>query len=455
MPDSSDTTYRILLGLSLHRRLYSYPQTAKQRRPKLFVFTRCSGERGLLPTELIQHIYSYITGNAGGHTTFFQARRTVTACALVCRAWYACAVDILYTDVRLPTVQSTQLLAQTLRSRPDLATRIRSLRLPGAEGNTARDPRDALADFGRQRSRARSTLPVSFSKLLALCSTLRDLHVNLAPMDDPVPALVNLFAAVKQPAIQRLWIVFNQRAGFGQAPWSVDGILFVLSHKALSSLSSFSLGNVLITFGRGIPLPLPKTLPPLRALRLHNVSALGPLDQPVRELIQPIRSTLTSVDIIHSSIMNVDWAFSPVKASLLHLGLWLLERPDASLDSFTHLTQLRIGHNISALPADVLPPRLNLLIIDVSDCDLFDLYPPDPPSRFLLRYIMYILPAHPSLRDIVLQTRVRMRQLRLLHAFATLCALGAEEVGLSVRTEVALVGGQYFARPPTPGLPLL
>lgn len=403
-----------------------------------------------LPVELIEHILTFVAGEARGHTTHTTGRQTLAACALVCRAWYSCTVASLYTEVRLPTVQSTILLARTLRRHPRLAWRVRSLYLPGAVGNAPKDPREALSTFARAATPTRKALPPSYSKVIALCDYLQDLHLNLAPTDEPIPCMMSLLQPLPRPTVHRLWISFNRRLGFNLAAWSAEGILCILAHPALSKLKAFSLANVLITFGSGVPLPRPKYLPSLHTLRLQSVQAFGPIDGPIEVLVQSLRSTLTTVDIVSSNIASVETTLEPVAGSIR--SLWLTQLAEPSLGNFAVLTDLRIClASASRMIIADLPPQLKTLAIDIPDTlENITFH----PARSAMQLLLYVLPAHPTLRHVRMHIWVRRAYVRVHWAFAILSALAAEQFGLQVGTELAIAGGAFYARPPSPPLPI-
>lgn len=290
----------------------------------------------------------------------------------------------------------------------------------------------------------------SIRVVLGLCSCLQDLHITLAPTDAPTEVLTSLLGgSCSRPNIRRLWINFHRRAGFGLAPWSMQGILQVLEHSGFSKLRAFTTSNVLIISHSGITATKP--LPPLRVLRLRNVTTFGPLERPIRFLTHSLRSTLTTVDVIDSSITSADQAFGPVAGSLG--SFWVNELSDTRISMFTALRTLRIGAaSLSAMSSADLPPRLLSVAIDLPDAASSDI---ETFSRVkdVMRHALTVLPIHPTLRNVALHARVPPRLVKLYWAFAILYASAAEEVCLRVTTEVVLIGGLFYARPESPALP--
>ncbi|EJD35264.1 hypothetical protein AURDEDRAFT_147475 [Auricularia subglabra TFB-10046 SS5] len=56
---------------------------------------------------------------------------SLRACALVCRTWHACAVEVLYTDVSLCLLKHCIRFSRAIEQRPGLAQLVRRLELPG------------------------------------------------------------------------------------------------------------------------------------------------------------------------------------------------------------------------------------------------------------------------------------------------------------------------------------
>lgn len=56
---------------------------------------------------------------------------SLRACALVCRTWHDCAIEVLYTDVSVCLLKHCVRFSRTIEQRPGLAQLVRRLELPG------------------------------------------------------------------------------------------------------------------------------------------------------------------------------------------------------------------------------------------------------------------------------------------------------------------------------------
>ncbi|KAH7102665.1 hypothetical protein BKA62DRAFT_769520 [Auriculariales sp. MPI-PUGE-AT-0066] len=385
---------------------------------------------GSLPPELVQHIYTYLSHDVAS------AQPVLAVCALVCRSWSDSAVALLYSDLRLASEQAAKLLARTVEASDELANKILYLQLPG--------PNTTLND-------KRKAFPATFGRILRRTYRLTELRVFLASSDAPVAILESLFDSARGCPLRRLSIGFHKRAGFHEAMWSFDGILAVLAHFALRHLDTLTLSNFLFSYGLHRT-AFKKRLPPLKHLRLRDIFAFGLLDAPVGALVDVLRGSLTSVDVVARRALESEHVFAPVAARLqsVWLGSDVLE---PSLATLTAITQLRIRlpclQHIA--PAD-MPPRLRLLVVDVQVTEA-SMSP--HPLMTLWRYIMHMAPMLLSVRELVASVVAPERQRAVAHAAALLYALAAEHMHFTTRVQLDLAYTRYFAGKQLPEPPRL